>query len=203
MSPGLYWQHEHPPPPGNFSSGQSKIKKYKRALKQDPESIEANVQLGMIYIKGNEYDAALPYLLKASQISPKLDGLNDVLFDLYREKDQLEKALPYLEKMVETETKANASKEKTGGQGKGKKGQFSKKLNGPCKIIHQKPYINQIQNYAIGSTQTVFCFPVNSGVMFYWDFRYFNPQITGKGRNKPMHFTVQFDVFDNALFIGF
>jgi len=63
--------------------GASKIKKFKRVLRRDPNSSEANLGLALIYFKRGELVEALPYAEKASQIDPASADARALLGSIY------------------------------------------------------------------------------------------------------------------------
>jgi len=63
--------------------GASKIKKFKRVLRRDPNSSDANLGLALIYFKRGELVEALPYAEKASQIDPASADARALLGSIY------------------------------------------------------------------------------------------------------------------------
>lgn len=59
--------------------GLNKMKQLKRALKKDPDSYNANLQMGMYYIDKENIPSALPFLEKASSVMPDNAELNYVI----------------------------------------------------------------------------------------------------------------------------
>ena len=72
--------------------GASKIKKFKRALRRDPNSSEANFGLAVVYFKRGELVEALPYAEKASQIDPASGDAKALLGSIYMALDRDAKA---------------------------------------------------------------------------------------------------------------
>jgi Flp pilus assembly protein TadD/glycosyltransferase involved in cell wall biosynthesis len=72
--------------------GASKIKKFKRALRRDPNSSEANFGLAVVYFKRGELVDALPYAEKASQIDPASGDAKALLGSIYMALDRDAKA---------------------------------------------------------------------------------------------------------------
>jgi len=72
--------------------GASKIKKFKRALRRDPNSSDANFGLAAIYFKRGELVDALPYAEKASQIDPASADAKALLGSIYMALDRDAKA---------------------------------------------------------------------------------------------------------------
>jgi tetratricopeptide (TPR) repeat protein/glycosyltransferase involved in cell wall biosynthesis len=72
--------------------GASKIKKFKRALRRDPGSSEANFGLAVIYFKRGELVEALPYAEKASQMDPASADAKALLGSIYVALDRDAKA---------------------------------------------------------------------------------------------------------------
>ena len=80
--------------------GASKIKKFKRALRRDPNSSEANFGLAVIYFKRGELVEALPYAEKASQIDPSSADAKALLGSIYMALDRDAKAEECLDEAV-------------------------------------------------------------------------------------------------------
>jgi Flp pilus assembly protein TadD len=72
--------------------GASKIKKFKRVLRRDPNSSEANLGLALIYFKRGELVEALPYAEKAAQIDPASADARALLGSIYMGLDRDAKA---------------------------------------------------------------------------------------------------------------
>ena len=72
--------------------GASKIKKFKRALRRDPNSTDANFGLALVYFKRGEFLEALPYAQKVSQIDPASADAKALLGSIYMALDRDAKA---------------------------------------------------------------------------------------------------------------
>lgn len=85
-----------------MEQGLNKIKQLKRALKKDPDSYNANLQMGMYHIYKEDIPAALPYLEKASSAMPDNAKLSFVIANACRGIGIPDKAQEYFIRALDT-----------------------------------------------------------------------------------------------------
>lgn len=61
----------------------SKLKKYRRMLKADPDSLDAAINLGLLHFKKGMYDEAASFLEKAIRIKPDIVEARNILGNIY------------------------------------------------------------------------------------------------------------------------
>ncbi|MEW6328055.1 MAG: glycosyltransferase [Thermodesulfobacteriota bacterium] len=70
----------------------SKLKKYRRMLKADPDSLDAAINLGLLHFKKGMYDEAAGFLEKAIRIKPDLVEARNVLGSIYIMREEYARA---------------------------------------------------------------------------------------------------------------